>query len=80
MTLKEKAAFIRGIQKKGVAACAKHFAVNSQELRRMAMNSVLDERTLREIGSNIGKYFKYYYAGFDKLSSNEILDYAGRIG
>ncbi len=43
------AAEIRGIQSQGVSACAKHFAVNSQELRRMAMNSVLDERTLREI-------------------------------
>lgn len=46
---KMAAAFIRGVQKYGVAACAKHFAVNSQELRRMAMNSVIDERTLREI-------------------------------
>ena len=43
------AAYIRGIQKKGVYACPKHFAVNSQELRRMAMNAVVDERTLREI-------------------------------
>lgn len=43
------AAYIRGIQKNGVFACPKHFAVNSQELRRMAMNAVVDERTLREI-------------------------------
>ena len=42
-------AYVKGIQSQGVAACPKHFAVNSQELRRMAMNSVLDERTLREI-------------------------------
>lgn len=46
---KMAAAYIKGIQSQGVFACPKHFAVNSQELRRMAMNSVLDERTLREI-------------------------------
>lgn len=43
------AAYVRGIQSAGSAACPKHFAVNSQELRRMCMDSVLDERTLREI-------------------------------
>ena len=46
---KMAAAYIQGIQSKGPAACPKHFAVNSQELRRMAMDSVVDERTLREI-------------------------------
>ena len=46
---KMAASYIRGIQGHGVYACPKHFAVNSQELRRMSMNSVLDERTLREI-------------------------------
>lgn len=46
---KMAAAYVKGIQSKGIFACPKHFAVNSQELRRMAMNSVVDERTLREI-------------------------------
>ncbi len=43
------AGYIRGIQSKGAAACPKHFAVNSQETRRMASDSIVDERTLREI-------------------------------
>lgn len=46
---KMAAAYVRGIQSQGVYACPKHFAVNSQEFRRMSTNSVLDERTLREI-------------------------------
>lgn len=46
---KMAAAYVRGIQKEGVYACPKHFAVNSQEHLRMAMNAVVDERTLREI-------------------------------
>ncbi len=43
------AGLIRGIQSNGVSACPKHFAVNSQELRRQASNSVIDERTMREL-------------------------------
>ena len=46
---KMAAAYVRGIQKNGVYACLKHFAANSQELRRMSMDSVVDERALREI-------------------------------
>lgn len=46
---KMAAAYVRGMQSKGGAACPKHFAVNSQELRRMANDSVVDERTFREI-------------------------------
>ena len=43
------AGLMRGIQSNGVSACPKHFAVNSQELRRQASNSVVDERTMREL-------------------------------
>lgn len=40
---------IRGIQDSGTMACPKHFAVNSQELRRMSSNSIVDDRTLHEL-------------------------------
>ena len=43
------AGLVDGIQSTGTAACPKHFALNSQELRRMASDSIVDERTMREI-------------------------------
>ncbi len=46
---KMAAGYVRGIQSQGVSACPKHYAVNSQETRRQASDSVLDERTQREI-------------------------------
>lgn len=41
--------YIKGVQQNGVAACVKHFAVNNQEMRRTATNSVVDDRTMYEI-------------------------------
>lgn len=46
---KMAAAYIRGIQSRGISACPKHFVVNSQETLRMHSDSILDERTLREL-------------------------------
>ena len=43
------AAYVRGIQKKGISGCLKHFAGNNQEQRRMVIDTVVDVRTLREI-------------------------------
>ncbi len=43
------AALIRGLESRGVAGCPKHFAVNSQETRRMVIDEIVDERALREI-------------------------------
>lgn len=46
---KMAAGFIRGAEEKGVATSLKHFAGNSQETKRFTSDSVIDERTLREI-------------------------------
>lgn len=43
------AGMIKGIQSHGISACVKHFAVNNQEERRMSIDTIVDERTLREI-------------------------------
>ncbi len=43
------AAYIDGVQGEGVGTSLKHFAVNSQETRRMSTSSDIDARTLHEI-------------------------------
>ena len=43
------AAFVRGVQSRGVAACVKHFVANDSEFERMTISSELDARTLREL-------------------------------
>jgi beta-glucosidase len=43
------ASLIEGVQANGVGTSLKHYAANNQEYRRMTMESVVDERTLREI-------------------------------
>ena len=40
---------IEGVQSQNVGACPKHFLANNQEYFRMTSNSVVDEKTLREL-------------------------------
>ena len=49
VTGKLSASYIRGLQENGVGATIKHFVGNEQETWRMTVNSVIDERPLREI-------------------------------
>lgn len=46
---KMAASYARSIESQGVSCCIKHFACNNQETRRRVYDSVVDERTLREI-------------------------------
>lgn len=46
---------VQGIQKSDVAACVKHFAANSQETERLWVDTIVEERALREI----------YFPGFE---------------
>lgn len=50
------AALINGLQAEGVGASLKHFAANNSEYRRTEMDSIVEERALREI----------YLAGFQR--------------
>ena len=47
--------YILGLQSQGVGASIKHFAANNQEYKRMNVDTLVDERTLREI----------YFASFE---------------
>ncbi len=49
LTARLAVAYVEGLQAGGVAATPKHFAGNESEIQRTTMNSVVDERTLREV-------------------------------
>ena len=42
-------ALVKGVQSKNIGTSPKHFAMNSQETRRMSVSSEADQRTMREI-------------------------------
>lgn len=42
-------AFVRGVQKEGVGACIKHYALNEQETMRRFVDVTIDERTMHEM-------------------------------
>lgn len=46
---KLSAGMIKGIQKNGVGTSLKHYAANNQETKRFSSDSIMDERTLREL-------------------------------
>lgn len=64
---------VRGIQRHDTAACAKHFAVNSQETHRLSMNSVVDRRTLEEI------YFPGFKAAMDRAGLMTVMGAYNRL-
>ena len=49
LTGKLAAAFIRGVEGQGIGTSLKHFAANSQEFNRFTSDSIMDDRTLREL-------------------------------
>lgn len=49
LTYRLSSSYVKAMEKEGVGACLKHFAVNSSEANRMVINEIVDERTLREI-------------------------------
>ncbi|MFG1994756.1 beta-glucosidase [Actinoplanes sp. NPDC048988] len=49
LTGKLAAAYVRGMQDSGIAACLKHLVANESETDRNTVNSVVDEATLREL-------------------------------
>ncbi len=59
---------IEGIQESDVAACVKHFAVNNQETDRLMVDTIVDERTLREI------YLPGFQAAVRKAGSYSLMN------
>ena len=59
---------IKALQREGVVATAKHFVANDQEYNRYSINTIVDERTLREI------YLRPFEAAVEKGHSGAFMD------
>ncbi|MHC5090614.1 MAG: glycoside hydrolase family 3 N-terminal domain-containing protein [Planctomycetota bacterium] len=59
--------YIKGVQDTGVIATVKHFAANNTDYYRRNSNSVVDERTLREI------YFPAFKAAVQEADSKAVM-------
>lgn len=64
---------VKGIQSQHVAACIKHFAANNQELDRDSVNTLVDERTLREI------YFPAFKAAIQQGNAYTIMSAYNKV-
>lgn len=73
LTAEQCVPLIQGIQEHDVAACVKHFAVNSQETQRLWVDTEVDERALREI------YLPAFEAAVNRAGAYSIMGAYNRL-